>query len=498
MSYDPFENAHTPVDIDNLEVDILILAKNENALKATAEYLTRHGWPTKVMSNLSMAIEYIAEHKPDIVVASFNHPSPAIHRLPELITQTFNLICVGFSEQNDSASQQKLTQVKMPHKVFGTTSGPNFNRTLRKILGEKFGIQVDEKAAPEEIFDVPEKTSNSIPMRKGQKAGDKRMIIQSAVKGPGATGRAQAESDEESSEPSPFVVKGKRRSLKELTLSQAAATAAGNMLFGESVDKDQPAAEPAKESAPDLVGMIKQSLFGEGGPGAEEEGRSVDTPLAAAVDKAFAQVCQRNPDVKATVLTNVKRVGAFPIESTTIPGYLVLAFEFLQEDDHEHLLKDCMQALQVVFQTMAVDAKVQQGFWLELPETPYQPWVENSTVFNFKMDHNGAEMGIAFFQSERQLPKVTAAPEAGMSRISVDDISTEVPVNFKAYLHLKANNKYLLYLRNGRRLQPEQKARLKERNISEIFMKDIDLENLRVFLATAFLSRTIKDKKSAA
>ena len=80
-----------------------------------------------------------------------------------------------------------------------------------------------------------------------------------------------------------------------------------------------------------------------------------------------------------------------------------------------------------------------------------------------------------------------------MCKVNVIDISIDEPVTFKAYLHLKENDKFYLYLRNGRKIQPEQKQRLEANEISEVFMKTVDVENFRMFLASAYLKETIRN-----
>src|SRR4051794_33418497 len=104
MAQNPGSQQNQDIDLDDLEVVILILAKNTNTLGQAANFLTRRGWPTTVMSNISTALEYVADKKPDFVLVSFNHPNPAIFKLPELIIQTFNLSCVGFIENMDAPS----------------------------------------------------------------------------------------------------------------------------------------------------------------------------------------------------------------------------------------------------------------------------------------------------------------------------------------------------------------------------------------------------------
>ncbi|NJL24464.1 MAG: hypothetical protein HC902_04385 [Calothrix sp. SM1_5_4] len=132
------------VDIDELEVEILIIAKNASQLNQTAAFLTRRGWPTTVQTNISKAIEHVAEKKPDFVLVSFSHSNPAVTKLPDLIAQTFNLDCIGFVEGVDTSSQARLNNFKMRHKVQGSPSGPNIQRTIRKILAEKFNVKSDD------------------------------------------------------------------------------------------------------------------------------------------------------------------------------------------------------------------------------------------------------------------------------------------------------------------------------------------------------------------
>src|ERR1035437_4530673 len=135
------------INIDEVEVDILILARVPNDLKAACSFLTRRGWPTRVLGNLSKAIEEIADKRPDIILIRFNHPSPAVQRLPELIAQTLNLVCIGFVEGTDTSGVNRLNLVKIRHKIFGQPSGPNFQRGIRRILIEKFNFKLEEKFA---------------------------------------------------------------------------------------------------------------------------------------------------------------------------------------------------------------------------------------------------------------------------------------------------------------------------------------------------------------
>jgi hypothetical protein len=286
------------------------------------------------------------------------------------------------------------------------------------------------------------------------------------------------------------ALNGKRKKLKALTASEAGRDAAGNMLFGENLDPNVPQSEAPV--AADLMDMLKKSIFGDG------EDKSPQSLLEKAVDQAINQVCQRNPDIRPITLTKIARLGVFPIDSAALPGYLVLALDAAVAEDEKRFLKNCENALRGSFEAMGVAGKLEAGFWIDVPPVEFELWAQNAGTFNFKLPHLGQEIGVAYFQTEKPIAKSRPSSEKDMHAIGLADISTEEPVTFKAYLHLKQNNKFYLYLRNGRQLQPEQKQRLEANDVGEIFMKAVDVENFRVFLAAAYLKDTIRSASSEA
>ncbi len=565
------------VDIDDLEVEVYILCKNPGNFKQTSAFLTRRGWPTQTTGNVSVAIEYIAEHRPDFVMISFSHNSPAVQRLPELITQTFNLVCIGFVEGNDAAGTQRLTNQRMRHKVSGQPSGPNFHRSIRRILQERFNIgeerperqsggkdpsgdddsahernssrrgdAVSANLTLENMYAADAKDGPGYMIQKGdgsgsgpvgtsqmtnvggsggigQGSGDSSgfgqgggtaqgpggstmsggtagsgpgAMIQQGVVGPGAKRKSAGSSDVVSS--GKYTMgKSRRRTLKELTKNRNENAPGANLVFGhDSGNAGTSGAFPQKDTA-DLVGLLKKSLFGENGESALDAGGEpagsgdFQGVLERAVYNAFAAICVDNPDMPPLNLKTVSRVGVFPVDSPGFPGYLVIGLETLPEPEQPGFLGRCEQALKSAFAAVGVQGVLEAGFWVDVPEISFLQWVESASTFNFTVSHEGSELGVAFFRSGQPLPKARGA-EKGMHTIGIDHIATGHPVTFKAYLHMKRNQKFFLYLRNGRELQPEQKKRLKNGDVKELYMKSVDVENLRLFLASAFLLGSIK------
>lgn len=649
------------VDLDELEVVILIIGKNATSLNQAASFLTRRGWPTTVMTNMSKAVEHIAENKPDFVLVSFNHPNPAILKLPDLITQTFNLACVGFIENMDATSQQRLTNFKMRYKIQGMPSGPNLQRTLRKILSEKFNIKGDEPAKDSSRADRGG-TDQTVTVKGGKDgagAGPGGSIVQGGDKGltgqqgahlvkgesgfeagvatgsgrkrlsqlnaDGAAGGPDTDADggdvvsgeteSESVSTGKYTMSKKtRKSLKDLVpAGDGSEDKPGDMLKGEPLDNKE-----GKSGR--LADMLKKSLFGENGDNnaseedanpsesgrkggsvsaleaaaaqaaaaaaaagvhghgeAEGEGERAglsaleraqaeaetasaeakarlnpnhkgdpasdayyanarnkpageaaglfefEDPAAAsttavagetqqllemtpeqvaelppakvlerAVTSALHRVCKRTPGAKTRPLGVLTKVAVFPVDSGSMPGYLVMGLEQDENKIEDFFLRTCEVALREEMSAMNVPAQIESGFWVHVPEVSFHIFTQGKAEFQVVLPHEEGEVGVGFFPRPG-LPKPQVyAENKDMLSIAVDDISTEHPVNFKAYLHLKKNKKYYLYLRNGRVMQPEQKKRLKGRKVNNILMKTVEAENLRMFMAASYLRDIIK------
>jgi hypothetical protein len=670
------------VDLDELEVNILILCKTANALNPAAQFLTRRGWPTTVMTNTSKAVEFVAEKKPDFVLISFSANNPAIAKLPDLFTQTFNITCIGFVETLDAASTSRLNNFKMRYKVQGSPSGPALQRTIRKILSERFNVGNEDTLSAKERERSSNEGSN-VTIKGNNHSGNDKVNVQSSKsasgmvtvkghgdsEGPGASGRgkqsgigympdqksgsqvgegsssdrkggpaympkeggeaggqagfvpssssdgsgraglsglggeggsegkaddaeasdrkglnargrtgqaggaegsegfkpensgsgnrpagtmggaavnpsegympdhgdgstsgrptlaanAGADANASSADNEDAVSNGKykmakkkpRKSLKELAPQGEAAEGAGP---SGAAGGGQAAAEAATSA--DVVAAMKRSLFGESGEdqaakdhaAAEAAEGSASAPqmsaaeiaalppaglLEMAVDQTLRRVCTQTQDDEHHPLGLVSKVGVFPIDSATLSGYLVVGMENVPEKVDDFFLKSCETSLKEDFQALSVPATLQPGFWVHVPEVRFVDWAGTKAQFQVLSPHDRSEVAVAYFPTGAPLPRAQISQEQDMYSIKIDDISTTQPINFKAYLHLKKNKKYFLYLRNGRRLQPEQKQRLKGRNVDNIFMKGVDVENLRMYLAAAFLRNSIKGEDAA-
>jgi CheY-like chemotaxis protein len=510
------------IDLDNIEVEILIICKNQNALNQSSSFLTRRGWPTTVVTDIGRAVENIADKRPDFVLVSLSHPSTSIAKLPDLITQTFNIHCIGFVETTDASSSARLAQAKMRYKIQGQASGPAIHRTLRKILAERFHLDAAEEQAN------AESTSEDVMTRiAGGSAADGGVIIQKSsanmTAGKGAQVIRGSESDlvEIDQEEVDALLSGTpldenkkpRISLKAIEQANE-ADSTGDMLFGQSVDKNR---KPHVTRMPteDLVAEMKRSLFGENGveltayipapegagesPAVKPKDRTTQGLMEKAVDGAMGRLCQSIPGVSPLPLEEMGHVGICPVDNGDQSGYLVVVWQAPDQIVREEFLRSCEREIQNAFSAMNVQGKLEPAFWAQLPSAHFAEFANAHAQFTIISAHQKREVGVAFFPTGGPLAKpVPPASEHGMYSVGVEKISTEFPVNFKAFIHFVNNNRFFLYLRNGRVLQPEQKARLQEHKINNFYMQSKDLENMRQYMATSFLAGLIKRLKKAA
>lgn len=572
MSQDASSKPNNPqeIDLDDLEVEVLIIAKNANGMTQAANFLSRRGWPTTVLSNVGKAIEHISDKQPDFILISFNHTHPAVLKLPDLITRTFNLTVVGYAEVLDSVTTARLSNFRMQHKLQGQPSGPSIQRAIRKILSDKFHFKNSDDAESSEEASSRDQseliqggTSKSqsgsgLIYQKGNAGTQANHTAVSSGTAP-TSGSSSASSESvpslSASEEAEVISSGKytmknkkaRLSLKKATgmdeiakdavadaslmLSQALAQDGANLsdsdenglgIFSPANEEPKntgrgPSLQEALEEAerkpqgapvrsspaalPEQGGPEKSDamILGTGGQtkkssaatSAEEDVTSssgVKSLMHSTVEAALQSVCV--PSSGTLPIIKIERVCVFPVESEAEPGYLVVAWN--GEEYQDTFLKECESALKKAFTENGVQGQVESGFWVTVPDVKFWKWVNAKAKFFFALSHHGHQVGASFFASPSPLPKVRELEETGMYAIDLDHIATDAPVNFKAYLHMRKNKKHFLYLRDGRQLQPEQKKRLKTNQVTDLSLKSVDVEKVRMFLAASYLRETIK------
>jgi hypothetical protein len=486
------------IDIESIEVSVLILAKHPNGQRQAAAFLNKRGWPTSVTGSISEALNILVNKRPDVVLVSFNHPHPAIMKLPDVLTQTFNIFSVGYVETADAPSTARLAQAKMLHKLLGFPSGPSIQRLIRRILEERLGPltmgggDLVAKSNPKDGNDEKANAEN-IQIIRGMKSAPAKYVME--------TGTVKKKFKDVNSK---YGGKSSMSSILDPAKSKDLLSKLKQSLLPESqagLDSEYGAESILPDTQDDMYTRMVSEMPPALSPATQKSNDKLETQalLEQAVESALRK------SFKPEAGTNVKplppklmtnRVAVMSVESPVLHGYLVATpAEPLEKKAADQFLKDIKTSLEDNFVSLSVPGRIDSGFWVDIPEVEFNQWMADAALFHLKVPHEGSEIGVGYFPTESvQVVPKKSKKSPGMYAVDLKDISTEVPVNFKAYLPMEDGKKPFLYLRNGRTLQPEQKERLSSNNVTELCMKSVDVENFKAFAASVHLASTMKKK----
>lgn len=627
---------HQTVDVDNLEVELLIVCKNPAAFQQSASFLSRRGWPTTVVGSLAKAIEFITKSKPDFVLVSFNHPNQQVAKLPVILAQTFNLESVGFVEFADAQSTARLAASPLANKIQGLPSGPNIQRTIRKILIDRYAptsttgessdqerasqndlglkkeqqssadgnqagpiIQskieskskgvvhlkgpesahdTDSMSAPRAVVDPQDHDDEAIEggsyrmgrkkprarlkdinssassndedlekkskkllemLEKSPSRGESGMIFLPSKADPEAPDDGIEETDHESGSskqhtalqtgaiPEKFkayqngpmadknpqihqegdVTKGYQATQtsgpsREMSASMDAAIQGKDIL--QSGERSSPHKGPHQQSnrnqasdghassggllpkAPHLIMPERRvvNLNRASGPGVNKS----EGLIAKMLEDSLNRVCAG--EIESIALDQVETVGVIPFESTDLTGYIIVSIPRGLQDQALSFLKGFQSSLESGA-PKGLPLKSDNTFLITTESYNFKEWMAAEATQSFLAYHEGYEVGVALLQVGGSLPNPKVA-EKNMATIALESISPDLPVNFKAYLHLKENNKYFLYLRNGRKLYKNQKEKLLKNKREDLYIKDVDVGNFKTYAAASAIQSSTK------
>lgn len=449
-------------EVEAMEVHILILAKHPHGQAATAAFLSKRGWPTTVTGSVSEALNLMVKDRPDVVLISFNHPHPSIPKMPESLTQTFNLTSIGFLETADEKAADLLAKTKMLFKLQGPPSGSNIQRIIRKMMIERLMPIVQLKMNEEVTSNVGHNPRKKKPYVMEVGEIKKKMRVAPTMLGLKSSRIAEEQLDDK--------------------LSNEILVYLNNNLLTEEDEKFD-AVEVKEEPTVSQV--------------TEQERLKHQSILEQALETSLKS---KSPDQKVFKKEKLRtnRVAVVTVESPTIHGYLVVCPTVLPEkQDESKFLNTIKHMLDESFSSLKVPGELESVFWVDISEVEFNQWTSEKSLFQIKAPVDGQEFTIAYFPTEKPIAKAEKTDLSDLLAVKAEDVPTDAPVPFKMYLNLPASGRSYLYLRNGRTLQPEQKARLANAKTPKLFIKTEDLDQFKTFMASIHLNSLAGKKKAS-
>lgn len=139
------ENFHL-ADFDKMQVTLLCLVNNKSSFEMVSGFLKRRGWNVQVTTQLKELLTKVPTLKPDFVLISANVKHPKITSIPLVVTNTFKVTAVVFSEVNNATSMKAMSDMAGVPQIKGFASGPMIQRKLKQIIQQMFGAEEDLNA----------------------------------------------------------------------------------------------------------------------------------------------------------------------------------------------------------------------------------------------------------------------------------------------------------------------------------------------------------------
>lgn len=267
------------------------------------------------------------------------------------------------------------------------------------------------------------------------------------------------------------------------TVAAAAASAAASAAKNGGGSAGTPlngittsAAQPRRASATASANLAAQA-----------KNFSLKEPLFKAFIAAAAAAADSTVVPKISCIQTVKELLVIPVDTQESYGYGVVCLT-VPIADAGQLLDRFTAVLGQKIAELKIPAELEETYVIATPEFFFLDAVETNGVFGeIQTFESGTEIAFGFFKTPFRIQPPDA--DENMSKIDVESISTERPVNFKAYVRMARNDKYLLYLRDGRQLLERQKKTLKQHNVLVFHVSKQELVKFRAYTAVGFFSR---------
>lgn len=226
------------------------------------------------------------------------------------------------------------------------------------------------------------------------------------------------------------------------------------------------------------------------GTGAHDLKSQESLGLAKAIKKSLEEVC-RESSSQTNYLVKVENLGVIPYISANKKGFVAVTWAEPMPEKNLVFLEAFKYSLLNFLANEGVEASLDHEFLMAIPSIEFMTWARSAGEILVVREHEGVEVGVSFFEG---IPDSAVKPpiENQMIKIDILNILPEKSVCFKAYLRMELNNKYIVYLSEGRKISETQKKRLIENSVNSLHIRDEDFENFRKYQNEVEISRLLK------
>lgn len=199
-----------------------------------------------------------------------------------------------------------------------------------------------------------------------------------------------------------------------------------------------------------------------------------------------------NPTANPESVIDSSNIACITIEGSKFSGYLVCALGKNKKIDKSFI--DVIQKRLFAFLLKSGENLTEKDTMdLVIKQVDFTDWALEQAEFLRRSVHDGSEIAMAFFPTppgELDIKFENSASEK-MMKMDINEIQTDVPLEFDLYIFMPENNKYILYTPQGKPFPSQQKQRLGDKGITHMHLKKDSLQAVKKYKAQNYLNDRI-------
>ncbi|UYL09641.1 hypothetical protein B9G69_003520 [Bdellovibrio sp. SKB1291214] len=508
---------------------LLIIKSHPQSLGPVEGFLKNRDWDIKSTHNLKEAMVFLVQNQPQFVMVSIDHPNKKVRNLPKVLSQAFPVCVIAFAENSTPTSVKVLNDCNAGYAIYHPITGPAVERMVNKY--HKDQSQTNNAAAAQRTWDNAGGSNSGVIAIRGGEAGADGTTASSqnflanlmgALEGnstsgsfagfgqgslnesniavqPGMAGYIPPTSPD-SNVNGPFM----RDPYANPTGISDLGGARGSQSASDALDPNDPNYDPygdggssaysSRKKNDTMWAPVEETARTKNSKGLKETADEVAKDPGSLILKGTREAMD-----KACIITEKKRkieiatnVACILVESGRFSGYLVAAMA-------QHLTIDVQFVEKIrtrLFKFLTENGENlsnNETMPIRIKQVPFAAWAVEHAEFLRKSVHEGNEVAMAFFPNAELKADIAPSPDEEMAAVKINDIRTDVPVEFNLYVHLPRNNRYVLYTPQGGVFLGEQKNRLVNQGVTQLHILRMELQNLDKYRAQNFLNDKIDE-----
>lgn len=467
-----------------------------------------------VETEIKEAVVKVFEKKTDFIFIAWDHSDKKIMMLPKLLEKSTASIIVPFINKNTKESVFRFGQCPLSPKLYPPISGPAIERLILKHSKEdadyltKVSQFKTAAAAEEELLNI-QNNLNALA------ATEETEVIEAPPTSPEAEEETisakfparplmdmvlpeELEKLTQELEDRNFTLEHEKEELSEeqleamkTSLTEEVADPLTNILQSIENLEDEPIVEQGRTDSSTLKKTFSS------GPSEQQiktemliEKSSTDFSRQNALffKDEGQEIKQRIPEEtgEAAVENSLFQVYCFSIIANNWCGYFVVSTK--AKLDYPSLDLAFTEWLKKQFPELGTITE-RDFFEFSQVDLHAVEEIEKMAEMNENLKAHNYDFRVSLFSVKPDDMKVEFNPEKSYIKIFTRDIPTDDPIGFNLFLHLPENQKYLLYSVKNKPLNDDQKLRLLNKNITQLYTTISDEHIYRKFLLRKTFTR---------